>query len=60
MIEVLSESHIITMIAVLFTSTWAYRQGQRSRQSEINFLRQSAFYYRNLSRELALQERNSE
>lgn len=42
------ESGVITLIAVLFTSTWAYKSGRASRQSEIEDLHSLVNYYSNI------------
>jgi hypothetical protein len=46
----LIESGIITIVSVLFISTWAYRCGRASRQAEINELKEFLEYYMEITK----------
>ncbi len=47
-VESLIDSGLITLAAVLFTSSWAYKSGRASRQSEIEDLQGLVQYYSNI------------
>lgn len=45
----LMESGMVTLVSVLFISTWAYRCGRASRQAEIEDLQDFLAYYREIT-----------